>query len=62
MEMSNSSELMEITARTVSIARATAVADDRARILRGIKKMEAANLPEVILLLHKIQMLVKDQS
>jgi hypothetical protein len=60
--MSDNSQLMEITARTVSIARATAVADERARILWGIKKMEAGNLPEVILLLHKIQMLVKDES
>ena len=60
--MTNNAQLMEITARTVKVARYNAVNDEQLRILNGIKEItKRSNLtPESRLLIHEIYKLVRD--
>jgi hypothetical protein len=61
--MSQSSQLMEITHRTVGIARESAVKSERNRILKGIRELESKQIsPETRLLIHEIKMLIRDDN
>ena len=60
--MSDNQQLMEITARTVSIARSMAVDYEQARILTEIAELIKGKQlsPESIMLIHKIRMIVSN--
>lgn len=64
MDMSENQQLMEITARTVSIARSTAIASEQTRILSGIAELVKGKhlTPECIMLVHQLRKIVSDSE
>ena len=62
MDMSDNQQLMEITARTVSIARSMAVDYEQLRVLTGISELLKGKTlsPESIMLIHEIRKIVRN--